>query len=176
MYKRLLLIIAVATITLLSIRTIVRSFDWRNGITLYTHDLKIYNDDYLLHGNLGYELFQLGDLEGAKRELQKSVELYPHAVTNYSNYCTVQFIIGQKKNDKNLQQKGVDCYEKMITEFDQSTVYERLIIILLRENDLDKAERYTNRALKKYSDINSFHVYLAEIGKRKAAYLKNHKF
>ena len=83
-------------LVILSIRTIMRTFDYRNNITITTHDLKITNS-YFLYSHLGIEYIKIGDLEGGKNELEKSIELFPYSLNNYSNLCTVQINLGLEK-------------------------------------------------------------------------------
>ncbi len=167
--RKIIPIIAVLLIVLLSIRTIVRSYDWRDNFTLASHDIRISKNDYLIHGSLAYELAKSGNLEDAKRELKKSIELFPHAIIYYNNYCSIQAIIGQKNNDKKSLLEGIACLEGITKKFDSERIYKRLIPLLFQNNELKKAEHYANEAIKRYPDNASFKLYLDEIKNKKAS-------
>ncbi len=161
--KNVLFMFSITLIILLSMITFIRSSDWRDGITLYTHDLKLNPNDYFMEGNLGYELFQRGDLQGAQQEIEKSVTAYPYSVINYSNYCTITIILGNTNKDSGLKEKGIKCYEKMINLFDQASVYERLVVVLMKNNQTNTALYYSGIAIKKFPQDSNLWLYLGEI-------------
>jgi tetratricopeptide (TPR) repeat protein len=71
-------------IILFSVRTFVRTFDWRNGLTLFSHDIKI-SDYYDMEDNLGVELYRIGDYENAKMHFERSIQMAPDWWSNYNN-------------------------------------------------------------------------------------------
>lgn len=148
--KKGIFVFAIFILILLSIRTFYRSFDWRDNYTLAKHDLRINPNDYLLNGNLGYELYQRGDRLGAQTHLEKSVKIYPKAINNYNNLCTVYFTNGIDNNNNDLKEKGISCYIDMSKSFDSPYIYTRLIKILLIEEDKQRAIEYLNEGLIRY--------------------------
>lgn len=68
--------LGVGVLVALSIRTIIRNADWRNRITLYSHDVKI-SDNSGLQSNLGLEYFNLQENDKALIHFKRSVELSP---------------------------------------------------------------------------------------------------
>ena len=129
-------------LTLLSARTIIRSFDWRNGLTLYTHDIEVSNS-YVLYNALGSELFRLKRLDEARHYITKSIEIYPSFI-NYSNLGTV---FAYEKD----YIKAKESYLKALEFGDSSLVYENLSFLLIgMENDLNETNLFIQSALKKY--------------------------
>lgn len=74
---------------LLAGRTWIREFDWRDGLTLYRHDIKVSQNAFDLENNLGVELFRIGDFPGAKTYFEKSIALCPRWWTNWNNLGAV---------------------------------------------------------------------------------------
>lgn len=161
--RKIIPIIAVFLIMLFSVRTIIRGYDWKDNFTLATHDVNIGKNDYLIHGNLGFELAQRDDLYGAEKELKKSIDIYPYAINNYSNYCSILAKIGKNKQSKSYIDKSIGCFQKMTEMFESEEVYRRLIYVLLISNKLDQAQIYANEALKKYPQNKFSKLYLDQI-------------
>jgi tetratricopeptide (TPR) repeat protein len=67
----LLIILALMT------RTLYRNMDWKDGYTLYSHDIEIESESFDLQNNLGVEKFRKGEYEDAFLHFEKSVELQP---------------------------------------------------------------------------------------------------
>ena len=72
-FKKITYYIAVLLILIFSIVTFIRSFDWKNGLTLYSHDAKIVKNDFNLENNLGVELYRIGKFNEASYHFQNSV-------------------------------------------------------------------------------------------------------
>lgn len=60
-----------------TLRTIVRNNNWHDGLTLYTHDIRISQNSFDLESNLGVALLRAGDLQGAEIHMKKSLTLAP---------------------------------------------------------------------------------------------------
>ncbi len=69
---------AVIILALLSLRTIIRTFDWKNNLRLYMHDAKEENDNYFLMDTIAQELSQAGKTSEAVRYEEKSISLFPN--------------------------------------------------------------------------------------------------
>lgn len=68
-----------------SLRTIVRSFDWKDKETLYSHDLNVSKDNYSLENMYGAILLQKGDLENAAAHIKRSIQLNSNYGPPYTN-------------------------------------------------------------------------------------------
>ncbi len=62
-----------------------RGSNWKDGMTLYRHDVRIAPDSYDIQNNYGVELFRHGHYDLALKHFQKSVELAPHWTINWNN-------------------------------------------------------------------------------------------
>ena len=68
-------------IIIFSIRTIVRNANWKDEITLYTHDIKIY-DSFNTENNLGTAYYNEKNYKQALQHFKKSFEIYPTEVNS----------------------------------------------------------------------------------------------
>jgi len=87
--KRMLLILSSIFFLFYCARTIMRNYQWRNPLRLYAHDLKYSPNSFILHNNLGVELFRRGEIERAGREFQAAVKICPRYATGHSNLGVV---------------------------------------------------------------------------------------
>lgn len=97
------IIIAVLFLSGYSIRTIIRNSDWKDNMTLYSHDVKN-TENYLLELNLAVELAAVEKYDEALVHTTKSIEIFPNEV-NYGN-------IGYLYNKKHNSQKAREYYAK----------------------------------------------------------------
>lgn len=106
-------------IFILATRTFWRTFDWRDGYTLYSHDIISSPEAFDLQNNLGVELFRRGDFSQAKVHFEKSVELSPQWWTNWNNLGAIYEREGKLDLAKDAYQKAIDhghyylAYENM---------------------------------------------------------------
>ncbi len=91
-HRKIYYIVAVLIVTLLSARTFVRSFDWKNNLTLYAHDIGEKGNNYLLLDEYAKELLDAGEIDRAYGYSIRSVSAYP----TVSGLTTLGFIYGQK--------------------------------------------------------------------------------
>lgn len=57
---------------------------WRDTISLFRHTTLVTKDNYIAHSNLGAALMDSGDVDGAIRELQESVNIAPLPMSYYN--------------------------------------------------------------------------------------------
>lgn len=141
--KKVLYIFLILLICLLSIRTVMRNFDWRDGLTLYTKDLQV-NESHELHANLGVELSRINRLDEAIVHLQKANQLFP----SFSGYYNLGLANQKKKDYKNAKinyKKAIDIQP------DPKTYSQLAYIILITEGEL-KAKDFAEKSLKKQGD------------------------
>jgi Tfp pilus assembly protein PilF len=86
--NRILPVTAVLLLSVLAVCSWFQLKHWRNSITLFEHTLKVTNDNYLIHNNLGSVLYKQGKTDKALRHYLKSLEIQP-------NSAEVHYNIGQ---------------------------------------------------------------------------------
>ncbi len=113
----------------LSIRSYIRAEDWKDGSTLYSHDVALNPDAFDLQHNVGVELFRQGDYAQAKIHFEKSIELAPHWWTNW-NSLGATF---QRMGDFTSAQAA---YRKSIENGPYHLAYENFAGILLKQGKI----------------------------------------
>jgi hypothetical protein len=93
-----IIFVLILLILLLSMRTFIRSFDWRDDFTLASHDSKVfdtYNSEYII----SHTYYEEGMLNEAKIHAERSIALFPY-ITNYTNLGAIDSRMGDYKNAK----------------------------------------------------------------------------
>lgn len=124
-------------------RTIVRNVDWRDGLTLYSHDIKYSQPSFDLENNLGVELFRVGRYEEAKKHFERSIALQPKWWFAHNNLGAVY----QREGDL---KKARELYERSIGLADYYLAYENLAYLLLKVEEPSKASEFIKEALTKF--------------------------
>ncbi len=129
-------------VIVLSIRTIKRNTDWKNGLTLYGHDIQYSKNSYELENNYGVELFRNGQIEQAKAHFEKSIELVPDWPFPHNNLGATEESFG------NLE-KAEQEYKKAIEYSDYYLAYENLARLLIKMEKFEEAEAFIKKSLLK---------------------------
>lgn len=127
---------------LLAARTFIRTFDWRNGLTLYGHDIKLNSEAFDLQNNYGVELFRANRIDEARPHFEKSIELKPEWWTSYSNLG----VIYQREGEL---EKAKELYRQSIANGDYYLAYENLAGLMLQTEKPEAALDFVNSALQK---------------------------
>lgn len=117
----------IVVITLLSVRTFARGFDWKDDFTLASHDIKVSQDAYDLEYLISSSYFQKGEYEKSKNHAIRSIEIYPY-VTNYTNLGAAYAKLGES-------QKAKEAFLKALEYGEFSLTHENLAILSLEYDD-----------------------------------------
>ncbi|VVA44235.1 conserved membrane hypothetical protein [Candidatus Roizmanbacteria bacterium] len=135
-------IIIMLVIITLSLRSFVRTLDWKNGLTLFSKDIKIVSGSFDLENNLGVELFRAGDYKNAKIHFKNSTKIAPFWWTNWNNLGAIY------EREKNYQ-TAAEYYQKAIDNGQYYLAYENLAkILVLHGKDQEKTEEFLQTALR----------------------------
>lgn len=124
-------------------RTISRNLDWKNGLTLYQHDINIAPGAFDLENNLGVELFRAGKFEDAKIHFENSIQAAPDWWTAYNNLG----VYWERKGDLERASK---LYQTAIQNGHYYLAYENLAFVLLRENKPAEAITLLEKSLPQF--------------------------
>jgi len=145
-FKNLTMGFALVIILLFSIQSFIRTLDWKNGLTLYSKDIKTVSGSFDLENNFGVELFRTGDYASAKIHFEKSTKLAPYWWTNWNNLGAIY------EREKNYQ-KAIEYYQKAIDNGQYYLAYENLAkILVFYENDQKKTEEFLQKSLKLFPE------------------------
>ena len=138
----------------------VRNADWKDGVTLYTHDMKISNN-FDIEDNLGVEYFEKGDYKQAIEHFKSSYEMFPYEVNAY-NVALVCVRQGDYKNaekyfDKSLQAKDY-AQTSHLHELGNYELYTQFLLKLKR---YDKAIQIAKSAIYDYPKVSQLWAFLA---------------
>lgn len=128
-------------ILFLALRSFVRTFDWRDGYTLYSHDIKNAPEAFDLQNNLGVELFRRGEIEEAKKHFIISTELSPKWWTSWNNLGAIV----EREGNYNLAR---EYYQKSIDYGHYYLAYENMAKLLTFRINREEGIKFTREALK----------------------------
>jgi protein O-mannosyl-transferase len=140
--------LAIIIISLLSFRSFIRTLDWRNGLTLFGHDIRK-TSSFDLQNNFGTELFRAGRYYEAKKYFEISIKLAPYWWVNWNNLG----VIYEREKD---YKKAADYYQKSINNGQYYLAYENLAkILVLHGKDQKKTEDFLQMALRMFPENNN---------------------
>jgi len=146
----------VCIMVLLSIRTFIRSFDWRNEFTIASHDIKVSKDAWGLENELSYAYFQKGMYPDAKIYAERSIQLYPFAI-NYINLGAADFSMKDYRDAKN-------AYIQSLHYGNFNQTYDSLAFLALSYGDPQKNIKFIkNSALPRFPQDGKLWLYLAAL-------------
>ncbi len=156
--KMVAALFGVTLITLLSLRTIVRSTNLHDNLTLFTHDAQI-QDNPLMEDTIGVLYYQTGKPQASLIHLQKSINLYP--------YTDNLLHLGNWYESQGNLQKAQEYYVKALTyqetyyltantnrreKENDLDIYVRLAGVLLLSGEHEAAEKISKKGLEYYPD------------------------
>jgi protein O-mannosyl-transferase len=143
-YKKTAVIIFALLISLipLSIRTVIRNTDWKDGLTLYSRDAIKNTNSFDLENNLGVELFRAGRINEAKIHFEKSLSIQPKWHFALNN-------LGATYQNLGDLEKAKEQYGKVLETSDYYLAHENLVAIYLQEENYQLAKETAEKALMK---------------------------
>ena len=147
-------VLIVVLILLMSGRTMVRSFDWRNDFTLAIHDIKVSKDAYDIENRIAAELYKQGQFEEANSHAKRSVDLYPY-LTNYNTLGMTYMSLGD-------YQKAYEAYSKALKFGQYYAVYDNLALLgIVRGLPASENIDFIQNAIKKFPQDAKLWLFLA---------------
>jgi tetratricopeptide (TPR) repeat protein len=90
------------------VRSFIRTFDWKDDLSLFSHDIKYNFDSFDAQNNLGVALFEEGKILQSEPYFKKSIKLSPKWWTPYNNLGVIYQRQGKIKEAKIMYQKSID--------------------------------------------------------------------
>lgn len=141
--NKLIWIVIMAGLVALFVRSSVRIANWRDGLTLYSHDARIMTSSFDLENNLGVELYRVGMTAEAKIHFTRSTQLSPSWWTNWNNLGAVVESEGALEQAKSYYKKAMDNGQYYLS-------YPNYAQVLIKQNKIDEAKSFVQKSLKLY--------------------------
>lgn len=150
-WRKISYIFLILIILSLSARTISRAADWKNGLTLFGHDVQYSKDgstsslqgSFDLENNYGVELFRAGRIDEAETHFRKSIELQPKWTYPHNNLGAILERRGNLEN-------ALAEYKKSAELSDYYLAYENIGGILFKMRKYEEAKDFLLQALQKF--------------------------
>lgn len=150
------ILLFITVLSVLSARTLNRTFDWKNQLTLYAHDATYNDSSFDLESNLGAELFRAGKKEEAKQHFERSIALAPEHWINWANLAGYYY----RKGDYTNAEKYYNISIKNGPYFQPA--YENYARLLLFDgNNGTRAKEFLEKSLKIFPQNGRLWLYLA---------------
>jgi tetratricopeptide (TPR) repeat protein len=140
-------------LTILAMRTFVRSFNWRDNLRLALNDVEISKEAYGLENVIAVEFLKQGRFEEAKVYAERSIVIYPNT-QNYNTLGLIDFWLGDYP-------KAKENYLKALSFGDRYKVYDNLARLGLVYGNSKESVEFIRSALKKFPKDYELWLYLS---------------
>lgn len=143
-----------ALLLALGVTTIIRSRQWQNGLTLFSHDIRVNPDSFDLANNYGVEIFRSGDIGAARQAFDRSIRLNPAWWVAYNNAGAVWERLGDTAKTEAL-------YRTSIEKGNYYLAYENLAkLLFFQKKDHKEAQQAAAQGLRQFpTSVNLWLVY-----------------
>ncbi len=151
-YFQILLLATVFILLALSLRSFLRTFDYRNEYALASHDLAFQPDNFVLQNSLGLQFQSRGNLNEAKIHFEKAIQIDPGNNMAWHNLGFLYEQEGAKNNSQSLYKLADNYYQKAINTGGDPNSYINLAELrLFKENfNLLKTDKFLEVSLNKF--------------------------
>ena len=151
---KVLIAVSLIIIIILSMRTIDRNKNWKDGFTLYSHDLAFAKDNVYLNGLLGNEYMNMGKYDDALVYFYKVAKLTPLQERNWINIGASYYLKGDLKLSEKYFRKAAEVGKSQ-------TKYDRLGQLYIQEKRFKEAKSVYELAAKEFPKYQRVQLYLA---------------
>lgn len=157
--------LVILVLALLSFRTFVRSYDWRDELRLNMHDIRVAPESYALENSISFELTKLERFQEARAHAERSIEIYP-TYLGYNN-------LGLSYLGEGNYQKAKEAFLKALSFGDYPLTYENLAGLYLVSGD-SESSNFIQIALEKFPRDARLWLYLS-VSEYKAGHIDEAK-
>lgn len=158
--QKFFIVILLIGIAFFSIRTIIRNIDWKDNLTLFTHDAGIYTNAQM-ESQIGIEYKALGNYKSALKHLIKSAQMMPCE----ENLYNVGFVYDKLNDYAHSQQYYLQAMQsshcKYYEKRHQEVTYAKLGWVLLVAHNPEAAKKYLQSGIKEYPQSSNLWALLA---------------
>lgn len=135
--KKLTIVITIF-IAVLGTRSFLRVLNWKDGLTLFTHDAKYSSGFFDFENNYGVYLSRAGREREAEKHFLASIKTAPKWWTNWNN-------LGVMFERKNQLKKAASYYLKAIDNGNYYLAYENYAGVLIKQKKLLQAKNFLEK-------------------------------
>lgn len=159
--KIILYSLSILVALVLSLKTVERNSNWRDAITLYTHDSKYYTNSNI-ENSLGNEFLLQKNYKDATIHLERSIQMDPNEI-NISNLANAYMFAGNTEKAKEYYYKTFSAKQNSRTKHEKiiQNAYEQLATLSVKTEEPTQSLQFIKSALEKYPDSGILWVDLA---------------
>jgi tetratricopeptide (TPR) repeat protein len=158
--KNIFILLAVTSLLLLGVRTVIRNNDWENPVKLFRHDSAI-SDNFLIESELANALVNENKFNDALTHAEKSVTYFPNDLNLY-NLGYIYEKMGNIQQAEGEYIKGLQAKHYLPDGHTHySVLYVGLTRLLLYDGRSNEAKYYLEKGLKDYPDSGYLWMNLA---------------
>lgn len=156
-------ILAISVLLVLTMQSFLQTTHWKNNITLFGNAIKVTENNWLAHNNLGIALFSKGKLDKAIYHYKKALNIRPDTVGAIKN-------LGVAMSDKSNFEKAAKYFSKaLVINSEDWDAHYKLGGILTKQGKSNEAIRNFTEAIRINPDYapayNEIGIILAQKGK-----------
>ena len=151
---------AVIILSALTTCTFFQVGHWKNGITLFENAVKVTENNFQAHNNLGIALGPV--------DLDRAISHYKEALRIYPNYGMALNNLGNALSDKGNYDEAVLYFTKALKIIPhEARVHNNLGIVLQKRGRIDEAIGYYEEALRLKPDYGKAHYNIGDVLEKK---------
>lgn len=154
--KRIAYGVLVLLAAFFSYRTVLRIQDWKDGLTLYGHDIQYAKGNANLENNYGVELFRKGEIQAAKLHFQSSVKAEDQWAISHNN-------LGAVLEREGKLEEAEQEYRRATQISDYYLAHENLGSVLVRTEKFPEAKQFLESAIQKFPFNPKMNILLASL-------------
>lgn len=106
----------------LGVRTVVRNADWKDNLTLFSHDVKVQPGSARVHRALGSEFASRGQLQAASAEFRAALRIFPDYADAAEGYGLAESGLGNEPEGRKWLEMAVSLSKKGTLDHDVAEV------------------------------------------------------
>jgi tetratricopeptide (TPR) repeat protein len=138
-------VLLAGVILLLTIRTVIRNFNWRNDFSLSVSAVAAEPNNAKAHANLAVAEIEQGRLDDARQELQTSLSIYPDNVDAIESFGILDSRLGQTSEARGLFEKAFAMSSE--EDFNYAFRAVNLAGVLLKNGENERSLRLLDHAI-----------------------------
>jgi tetratricopeptide (TPR) repeat protein len=134
-----------AVVLIFTVRTVVRNWDWRDSLALYSSGVRAVPNDSKMHSNLAGQYLIRNRLDEAEREYQIAFRIEPDSPDTLSSFAALELHKGNYQAAGVLMEKALGMSGRNNLNYDFMVV--TFADILMRTNHANGAFEYLDREI-----------------------------